>query len=249
MFRMNGNRRKKVSKGKHSNQMEKTAENKTQYTEDFNEIILNDLVPEEKRAELGLESQSEKKSGGLKLNLGLGTKKSSKKSSSNKVEENKQNNKKTPKSGKSANSESKNQKASKHKSNKPSSDLVDKHKKTNAKPKKSTKQSQTEAYEEVRPIQETEEVVQQPKQSKKSHKKNLNQNKRRRKQNIQEEELEVKNNIEFELEEINQDEYISEESSDSILFRGKQQEQEFNEENLKNKFEDLVWSEDKFPKK
>ncbi|MBO3443990.1 hypothetical protein [Clostridium sp. CCUG 7971] len=55
--------------------------------------------------------------------------------------------------------------------------------------------------------------------------------------------------MELEVEEVNEDEYISEESSDSISFRGKQPEEEFNEENLKNKFEDLVWSEDKFPKK
>lgn len=245
MFRVNENRRKKVSKSTHSNQMEKTTENKTKYTEDFNEIILNDLVPEEKRAEFGLESQSEKKPGGLKLNLGLGTKKSSKKSSNNKVEESKQNNKKTSKSGKSANSESKNQKTSKHKSNKSSNDSVGKHKTSNKKPHKSAKKSQVDVHEEVKPIQKIEEVVQQPKQPKKSHKKNENHNKRR-KHNSQEEELEVKNYIE--VEELNQDEYTSEENSGSISFRGKQPEQEFNEESLKNKFEDLVWSEDKFPK-
>lgn len=242
MFRVNENRRKKVSKSTHSNKMEKTTENKTKYTEDFNEIILNDLVPEEKRAEFGLESQSEKKPGGLKLNLGLGTKKTSKKSGSNKVEESKQNNKSTSKSGKSASSESKNQKTSKHKSNKSSNDSVDKHKTSNKKTHKSAKKSQVDVHEEVKPVQEIEEVIQQPK---KSHKKNVNHNKRR-KHNSQEEELEVKNYIE--IEEVNQDEYTSEENSDSILFRGNQPEQEFNEENLKNKFEDLIWSEDKFPK-
>lgn len=249
MFRTNGNRRKKVSKSTHSNQMETITENKTEYTEDFNEIILNDLVPEEKRSELGLESQSEKKSSGLKLNLGLGTKKSSKKSNSNKVEESKQNSKKSSKSSKSESNENKNHKTNKHKSNKASEESVDKHKTSSKKSKKSAKQSQTEIHEEVKPIQEVQEVTQQPQQSKKSHKKNVSHNKRRRKNNnIKEEELEIKSDI-AEVDEVNQEEYRSQENSEFISFRGENKEQEFNEESLKNKFEDLVWSEDKFPKK
>jgi len=76
---MNRKNRKKVSKEKNPNQVGKTSENKQKYQEDFNEIILNDLVPEEKRSDFGLDSIEEskpKKSGKVKLNLGLGGKKS-----------------------------------------------------------------------------------------------------------------------------------------------------------------------------
>ena len=67
MFRMNGKNRKKTSK-------EKKVDSKQKYQEDFNEIILNDLVPEEKREEFGLNSTDqpkENKSNGLKLNFAL----------------------------------------------------------------------------------------------------------------------------------------------------------------------------------
>ena len=86
MFRMNGNR-KRPSKAKSSNQVNQNpvTESKTEYQEDFNEIILNDLVPSDKKEEFGLEDTPKaKKNNGLKINLGLGGKKSSKRPSSKK---------------------------------------------------------------------------------------------------------------------------------------------------------------------
>ena len=76
MLRLKTNRRKALK----SKVVEKSPSK--QYEESYNEIILNDLVPENKKSEFGLESETPKvntnKSSGLKLILGVNIKKSTK---------------------------------------------------------------------------------------------------------------------------------------------------------------------------
>ena len=78
MLRLNRRNRNRNMKNKHSKTLEKNIQEKSKYEENFNEIILNDLVPEERKKEFGLESEESKhkKQGGLKLNLSLGGNKS-----------------------------------------------------------------------------------------------------------------------------------------------------------------------------
>lgn len=247
MFRMNGkNNRKKTSK-------EKKVEGKQKYQEDFNEIILNDLVPEEKRDDFGLDSVEEpkvKKSGKLKLNLGLNSKKSSlnskgkKSNSSEPSKKTKQENKKTQDN---INENSKN------KNNKKNSSDVSKGKKTNKtnKKTKSTKPSQSN-IEEIK-----EDITPKVEKNVKSNKKgNLGMKKKRVKHSSKESynkesDSETKRSLE---ENEDKENYIVEDNFDAIQFRNTEELEEAPieesvEEKSKSRFDNLVWSEDKFPKK
>ena len=76
MLRLSSRSRNRNVKNKHSKKIEKNTQEKSKYEEDYNEIILNDLVPEENKKEFGLDNESnQKKQGGLKLNFALGGKK------------------------------------------------------------------------------------------------------------------------------------------------------------------------------
>ena len=86
MLRLISKSRNRNNKNKHSKSLGKNTQEKSKYQEDFNEIILNDLVPEDKKKEFGLDDEASqpKKQGGLKLNLSLGGNKSKKRPKPNK---------------------------------------------------------------------------------------------------------------------------------------------------------------------
>ncbi len=253
MFRMNGKNRKKASK-------EKNLPSKTKYQEDFNEIILNDLVPEEKRHDFGLESKEQpksksKKSSGIKLNLGLGGKKSSskskpKKNSKNSQPENKQNKSNSHEDIKN-NSKEKNKKHSSEKqaSEKVSNKKNNKNTKTN-KTKKAT-QSNIEEIKENSKIEGNNKVIKSNKNS------SLGAKKKRVRPSNKENNSEANRIIEQDSE----TNYITEDNFNAVTFRNSEdpvetqvkkaqeiKEEKEVEEKVKNKFENLIWSEDKFPK-
>ena len=91
MLRLTGRNRNKRLKHNNSKQNKKNIQEKSNYEEDYNEIILNDLVPQEHQEEYGLDNESNpKKQGGLKLNFALNSKKRP-----NKKQHNNQNDKDT----------------------------------------------------------------------------------------------------------------------------------------------------------
>ena len=91
MLRLTGRNRNKRLKHNNSKQYKKNTQEKSNYEEDYNEIILNDLVPQEHQEEYGLDNESNpKKQGGLKLNFALNSKKRP-----NKKQHNNQNDKDT----------------------------------------------------------------------------------------------------------------------------------------------------------
>lgn len=223
MFRVNGKNRKKAPK-------EKTSK-APKYEEDFNEIILNDFVTEERKNDDELEKDiKSKKSNKLKLNLGLGSKKSKPKNSKKyqvekdlaQVEE--KNSKQVEEKSKISNSPSK--KSKNQKSNKSVN-------------KKSPKNNKAKPKEEIS-------------HKKSKSKKSSNQKGKKAKplsdeSNIYVDENQLRN-------EINSDEYYEIEADDSVGFRTIQEEPS-NEDNVVeaeescNKFENIVWSEEKFPKR
>ena len=91
MLRLTARNRNKRLKHNNSKQNKKNIQEKSNYEEDYNEIILNDLVPQEHQEEYGLDNESNpKKQGGLKLNFALNSKKRP-----NKKQHNNQNDKDT----------------------------------------------------------------------------------------------------------------------------------------------------------
>ncbi|MGL5348939.1 MAG: hypothetical protein ACRDA3_16430 [Peptostreptococcaceae bacterium] len=282
MLRLNRNR-KQSTKGKSSNKT-KSMDNvpSKQYEENYNDVILNDLVPEEKRSEFGLESETpkknSKKSGGIKLNLGLKGKKNKKstetsdekvKDSSKNKSSNKENGKskesnksekiesKPSKSHKESQSNADKSSGSKKKSNKTQEESkVSKGKKTskgsnsnkgssagNSKKTKSSKGSKA-SHSSVVEHEENHDVVEN--ESKKTPRPVVNPKRRRRQE--QEQNDTTRNfdeNLENEVEEIMN---VNEENIDSKGFRSIEDENPVEIKEVKSKFEDLVWSEDKFPK-
>ena len=78
MLRMKNNNHKRSSnRKKHSSQNDKNIEKKSEYEENYNEIILNELVPDDKKEEFGLEESSQKPK--ARKGFGLGKKKTSNK--------------------------------------------------------------------------------------------------------------------------------------------------------------------------
>lgn len=281
MFRMNGKNRKKTSK-------EKKVDSKQKYQEDFNEIILNDLVPEEKREEFGLNSADqpkENKSNGLKLNFALGSKKSNSKTSSKgkksnnsketntskgnvqkntKHKKNNTSNSDTPveentkptKSKKSTNSKKNNSASNGKKTNN------SKHSESRPKNSKKKGKSSNAKTSDIDDIQEQEPIVNDilPEETK-SSKKQIGPKKKRVKHSNKQVEEDSKRIIEdIDIQENNEG-YEVKDNFDSVNFRSSEEveyiddmdDMELHEENIepntKKKFENLVWSEDKFPKK
>lgn len=223
MFRVNGKNRKKAPK-------EKTSK-APKYEEDFNEIILNDFVTEERKNDDELEKDiKSKKSNKLKLNLGLGTKKSkpknSKKSQVEKdlaqVEE--KNSKQVEEKSKISNSpskKSKNQKSNKSVNKKSPKNNKAKPKEEISHKKSKSKKSSNQKGKKAKPLSDESNIY-------------VNENQLRN--------------------EINSDGYYEIEADDSVGFRTIQEEPS-NEDNVVqaeescNKFENIVWSEEKFPKR
>ena len=271
MFRMNGKNRKKASK-------EKNIESKQKYQEDFNEIILNDLVPEEKKEEFGLKSVEEvktKKSGGVKLNFGLGGKKSaskSKQSPSKSKDLSEKNSKHQKKSGKADNAleessqgkkgNNKKQSSSPSKDNNSKSKSEKKNKNTPSKEsnKKSGKGKTTNKTKSINPSKSNIEEIQEitiPCVEENNNKKSIGPKKKRVKNSNKQIENENKRNIDG-----NENHYEVKDNFDSVNFRSSENvedtlkieevevvKEEVIEAKSRNRFENLVWSEDKFPKK
>lgn len=252
MFRLNGKNRKKASKEKNPNQVGKTSDNKQKYQEDFNEIILNDLVPEEKRSDFGLDSVEEskpKKSGKVKLNLGLGGKKSSSKGKKSPSNSKDTTNKKTKNSSKMDKSK---QEKPKENSKKNSGNHLSKDKGSNKDTNKTTKKTKSLQSNTKEIKQELSQPIE---QNNKSNKKtNIGLKKKRIKHSSKENDSERRSIDEN---------YIIENNFDEVNFRGieeleensleaeleEKQEKTKSEEPIKNRLGNLVWSEDKFPKK
>ena len=231
MLRTSRNKNR-LSHSKKSNKINQSPviEQESKYEEDFNEIILNDLVPDCKKEEFRLDdTQRSKKVNGLKINLGLGSKKTISKS--------------------------------KHKSNynKDISDIKIKNNKTN------TDNTVKHTNQEILKCDSTlnkEKSISHKKQNKKEILKNSNLNKKEskklknkrkkiyfqneiKKDELRYDEIKSKENIKI-PNEIDYNEQINK----NTVFRCEEKiKDEINNENLNHKFENLVWSEDKFPKK
>lgn len=253
MLRVNRNR-KKPTKGKHSNQnktMDKVPSK--QYEENYNEVILNDLVPEEKRSELGLESDTpknnqnskSKKSGGLKLNLGLSGKKNKPSKDANKESTNSKQEKKAQ-SNKKENSDNKEQTKTTGKKSKakPESNKSKTTKQTKGQKVKKSSIDEITEENKINIDNVTDNIIESENQTKKNVRPAVNQKRRRR--------PESENNDILRSEEIEKEVEVSEnddiENSDSIGFRN-MEEKEVEVYEVKSRFEDLIWSEEKFPKK
>ncbi|MGL4913905.1 MAG: hypothetical protein ACRC3Y_15900 [Romboutsia sp.] len=275
MFRMNGINRKKASK-------EKKVESKQKYQEDFNEIILNDLVPEEKKEEFGLNSVEDikpKKSGRVKLNFGLGGKKSASKSkqspskSKGPSDKTTKQHKKSDKNDNALEESSKGKKGTnKKQSSSPSKENNSKSKNGNKNTpskesnKKSSKGKTTKKTKSLNPsqsnIEEIQDIIVSPIEEI-GNKKSIGPKKKRVKNSNKQVENENKRNIDE-----NEENYEVKDNFDCVNFRtsetsehleglegaSKKDEVEFEkevviEEKPRNRFENLVWSEDKFPQK
>ena len=91
MLRLNSRSRNRNMKNKHSKKVIKSTPEKSKYQEDYNEIILNDLVPEDRKEEFGLGNEfNNKKPNGLNLNFSLGGKKRPNKKTVNKKHQQKE---------------------------------------------------------------------------------------------------------------------------------------------------------------
>lgn len=297
MLRVSPKSRSRSKKSKYSKNLEKNIQEKSKYEEDYNEIILNDLVPEEHREEFGLDNEdNKKKQGGLKLNFALGSKNRPNKKhhhkskqetldeiesiqnnkeelSENIVETNKtkksQNSKKRPNYKKKSNNNKKNKNNENLKNNKikgknENNEQYANHKSNenneNHYSKKSHQQNGLEKNHKK--IKKTENNTKEStndsyEKTKNSNQKIINPKKRKRPHNHKEEiKDEVRNldKVEPKLET-----EVKEESQDIITFRGnenpvgnnnEQYQQKASEiKEVKGKFENIVWSEDKFPKK
>lgn len=215
MFRVNGKNRKKAPK-------EKTSK-APKYEEDFNEIILNDFVTEERKNDDELEKDiKSKKSNKLKLNLGLGSKKSKPKNSKkSQVEKDLAQVEEKSKISNSPSKKSKNQKSNKSVNKKSPKNNKAKPKEEISHKKSKSKKSSNQKGKKAKPL--SDEI------------------------NIYVDENQLRN-------EINSDEYYEIEADDSVGFRTIQEEPS-NEDNVVeaeescNKFENIVWSEEKFPKR
>ena len=302
MLRLNSRSRNRNMKNKHSKKVIKSTPEKSKYQEDYNEIILNDLVPEDRKEEFGLGNEfNNKKPNGLNLNFSLGGKKRPNKKTVNKkhqqkeeeildevenlktskeevseevVETNKtkknQKNKKIPnhknKSNKNqqnidneASNNSKSQNKVKYGNNK--SNQKDEYENKNIKGKKANQK--TNLGKTKKKVKKSEDDNNQSsntsyEKSKTSNQKIINPKKRKRPNMYKEEiEDEVRNLEEVEPEV--QIETKENNNEDIITFRGNENTKEYNVEEpiqkvseikeVKSKFENIVWSEDNFPKK
>ena len=261
MLRMKNNNHKRSSRKKHSNQVDKNVDSKSNYEEDFNEVILNDLVPDDKKEEFGLEEAKPRAKKNSPFNLGLGGKKKPVKKSKSKKEDD-------PTEVSESTKGSKNKKSSlKKKTNSKQNDSKENHsKKAHSKNTKKTHPKNESIDNEVDNIVEnkvenkvdnTETENKNTKNHKKSHSNNHSHKRRIKKSDKfdKEDSLEVKQNVIEESEEILED---IEDQNDLGSFRGvendnlnKAQEIEVVEEIKTDdrRVENIVWSKENFPKK
>ena len=309
MLRLTGRNRNKRLKHNNSKQNKKNIQEKSNYEEDYNEIILNDLVPQEHQEEYGLDNESNpKKQGGLKLNFALNSKKRPNKKQHNNqndkdtseiledIQDNKQqiqehsietiNTKKIsrpkrrPNHKKKLNHNQEIQGNENLKSNKSKSKNEHNHKekledtKSNKKKKNQGKSSHgkqaNHKNESEKSSKKSNGKLKKSANNKKSTNasqektKNSNQKvtnpKKRKRPHVHNEELEdeVRN-----LEEVEPKvdiEVKEDDDQDIITFRGEENIEEDNNQNecqlkaseikeVQSRFENIVWSEDKFPKK
>ena len=304
MLRLTGRNRNKRLKHNNSKQYKKNTQEKSNYEEDYNEIILNDLVPQEHQEEYGLDNESNpKKQGGLKLNFALNSKKRPNKKQHNNqndkdtseiledIQDNKQqiqehsietiNTKKIsrpkrrPNHKKKLNHNQEIQGNENLKSNKSKSKNEHNHKEKTG----DTKSSQSEKNQgKSSHGKQANHKNESEKSSKKSNGKKLKKStnasqeksknpnqkvtnpKKRKRPHVHNEELEdeVRN-----LEEVEPKvdiEVKEDDDQDIITFRGEENIEEDNNQNecqlkaseikeVQSRFENIVWSEDKFPKK
>ena len=302
MLRLNSRSRNRNMKNKHSKKVIKSTPEKSKYQEDYNEIILNDLVPEDRKEEFGLGNEfNNKKPNGLNLNFSLGGKKRPNKKTVNKkhqqkeeeildevenlktskeevseevVETNKtkknQKNKKRPnhknKSNKNqqnidneASNNSKSQNKVKYGNNKANQKDESENKNTQGK-KANQKTNLGKAKKKVKKSENdnSESINTSHEKSKTSNQKIINPKKRKR-PNMHKEEVEDDARLLEEVEPEVQIETKENNNEDIITFRGNENNEEYNIEEpiqkvseikeVKSKFENIVWSEDNFPKK
>lgn len=271
MLRMSNRNRKKSSKANSSNV--KSNNKKIEYVEESNEIILNELVPEERRQEFGMEEAPQrpnKKKGGLTFNLGLNKKKSAKSESSKeknsndksaKKESNKdahsdsktsKNNTKDSSKGKNSNKESAKSNGKSSKQEKSSSGNKGKHSgnvessKPNPKKKGSNKNQSTTKNEKVDDNSTNTNV-----EEKTNHKSNSKKSTGVKRKKVHEDEYSIQKPLREIEDYVPIDFDIEDENDNKSGFRSDEltnYESEYTQEN-NNKLKDLVWSEDKFPKK
>lgn len=285
MLRLNSRSRNRNMKNKHSKKVIKSTPEKSKYQEDYNEIILNDLVPEDRKEEFGLGNEfNNKKPNGLNLNFSLGGKKRPNKKTVNKKHQQKEEeildeveNLKTSKEEVSeevveTNKTKKNQKNKKRPNHKNKSNKnqqnIDNEASNNSKSQNKVKYGNNKANQKTnlgktkKKVKKSEDDNNQSsntsyEKSKTSNQKIINPKKRKR-PNMYKEEIEdvrlleeVEPEVQIEIKENN--------NEDIITFRSNENTQEYNIEEpiqkvseikeVKSKFENIVWSEDNFPKK
>lgn len=258
MFRTKNNLRRNAKHKEHKNAK------KTSYVEDYNEVILNDLVDDNKSSnEDNVQEEPIRKTKKKKtINLNLGTKK---KSTSNEDKNNQ---------GKTLNKKHKNHnddpkeiidvdskkdtpeveaKPKDNKSTKPS-----KSKKTQKQSQKSSKKKSKNQPSEENTKKSSKKASKKSNKATKEDKTNKTTKKSRRER--KEEEINTKSvenveNVEIEeVEELNDDEEIVEGSifrnieEDEELMNQSHQAEAEEERVSEHKFEDIIWSDDKFPK-
>lgn len=295
MLRLNSRSRNKNMKNNHSKTFKKNAQEKSNYKEDYNEIILNDLVPQENKQDFGLDNEhSSKKQGGLKLKFALGNKKRPNKKHHNQdnldIVENVHNNKQkvqediietvnTKKSArpkrrpnqkkeskynqetqenkklKSKKSQSKNENNHKEQSGHNKSNQSEENQGKSSHGKKTNHKNESE-----KSSKKSNSKLKKFKNNDKKSKNGLQEKtKKRKRPHVQNEYLEEEvRNLEAVEPEIDI-EVNEEDSQDMITFRGDECIEENNNQEqsqekaseikeLQSKFENIVWSEDKFPK-
>ena len=286
MLRLNSRNLNRNMKNKHSKKVIKSTPEKSKYQEDYNEIILNDLVPEERKEEFGLGGESNnKKQNGLKLNFALGGKKRPNKKQVNKKHQQKEEeildeveNLQTSKEEVSeevveTNKTKKNQKNKKRPNHKNKSNKnqqnIDNEASNNSKSQNKVKYGNNKANQKTnlgktkKKVKKSEDDNNQSsntsyEKSKTSNQKIINPKKRKR-PNMHKEEVEDDARLLEEVEPEVQIETKENNNEDIITFRGNENNEEYNIEEpiqkvseikeVKSKFENIVWSEDNFPKK
>lgn len=259
MLRMKNNNHKRSSRKKHSNQVDKNVDSQSNYEEDFNEVILNDLVPDDKKEEFGLEETKPRTKKNSPFNLGLGTKKKpTKKRKVKKEDESTEvsENTKGHKNKKSSLNKQTNSKQTNSKENNSKKTHSKNTKKTHPKNKSIDSDDNTMENQVENKVNNTESENKNTKNHNKSHSKHQSHKRRIKKSDKtnNEDSLEVKQNTLQENEEVLED---IQEQSDLGTFRGidndnlNKEDVEVVEEINKDdkKVENIVWSKESFPKK
>ena len=288
MLRLSTRSRSRIKKNKHSKSLEKNTQEKIKYEEDYNEIILNDLVLEEHREELGLDNKTnQKKHSGTKLNFSLGGKnRPNKKHNHNKnqqqdvldeiesinnkedlsekiVETSKINQSQRPKKRPNNKNSNVNKKQNNENKEHNSNHKVNQNNESENKKHNSKKSHQQNSLEKKhKKIKKSENHTNESthnsyEKTKNSSQKSTNPKKRKRPYTNKEKLQDEARNLDDVESKVETD--IKGDSQDIITFRGNENTLENNNEQyhkkaseikeVHGKFEKIVWSEDKFPKK